>query len=1013
MPNTTYIELKINNQIADIGDVDELGITMTEMLSDPEEWESKQGSDDLELTLPSTDNNDKIFNTFYNPQIEDTSAREGSISSLTITTPGFSYAIGNQLYINGGIPLAIFVVDTISGGGGILTGHIIFGGAGFAVGSLTFTTTITGVGTSCTVTIDSIENIQKSFRNLMFFTLSVNSVIIMKGKLQLENAIITDKPQGYEVSLISGNGDWIIDMQNVTLWDCLNTTPHTFDVSTIETSWKSIGFGGYDSDEFHDFVYAPIRYRQPFGNSDDTVNIYHLRPSISIYWIIIRAFRLFGYSVNSDFFSSSYFRRLVLPWVWGDFYDINSQLTDGLAFKVVGDINDVFINEPPPTTGFSGVKFWTGSTSGTTSPSPNGSSWWDISVSSGLTPGGGTILPTGGEYIFTGNIHADNHFRMNDVIPPNGFDNFGLFSFDDTTGIMRWDYNPPSSISNFFGTNITANFELSLLLVMTEHVGGNAMTALEIKHYFPTRGLPTTTNNYSIMPSGGCIVGATHYPDASGYPITPTIYKFSVSGIWQGDYLEFRIRALEDGGGTGGAVFFISQAGFLNVNPSSLGANPWQWNPTTERWENINGTETDNIWQREFSYLKMTGLQLELGNQVHFQWYDAFRNYMFFDMLRGLIEMFDLEIKTNPIDKTVTIEPFSDTKVSIYDQFGTITGIQAIVGFCQTQRILDYSNKLDISQKSYLNLFKNYERQIDFSLKQDGSDGGQNIFSARNKGTYLNNVIKPILNNTSIENGIIASIPGASRFMLCNRFSKGNKQKTNSFFSATMHYKHESWKGLDASPSSPAPQLITIFPENINDSSASAVTQIFEPKIAFYRGLSDPASWGHWRWVGDPLSPYTEPTSITFPLPFLFSVSYMFEGELDPVLTYSDQLINGNVVNGLMKKYFLSRLAIMNNGQLYKPYLRLNLNDITNWNHRECIIINGSLYAFLGFENYKPLSDESCVCTLWKFVRPIQSDVDSCYPSNDSILNNPASLVQYDLKYNQLLLFSTDIPQSF
>lgn len=911
MPQTKTLNIVINNQTVDIGSIEQLGLKINYGLEAPENWEAKQGATANNLQLPATRQNDQIFNTYWNPEVED-------------LTPG------------------------------------------------------------------------GSMRNLMPASVSVNGVIMMRGISTLTEAARTDKPEGYQVNLIGGTGSWAIDAQNITLWDCVNPNSHTFDVATVEASWTNYGL-----DEFNDYVYAPVRYRQPFGENDNKVNIYALRPSLSIYWMLIRGFRQLGYTVQSDFFNSPKFRRFVMPWTWGNFYDINTQVTDGLAFEVAGDITDMAINEPPPATG-TAPKFWMGSGWVLVgyNPTPNGSIW-EGTISSGLNSIG-VIQPTGGAYIHTGNLNPDNHFRMNDTTPPNGFDNFGLYSFDDSTGTMQWTYNPPEPLAAFIGNNITARFTLSLLLFMNIGSGTQAMTALEITHVFAS-GAPDVVTTSSIMPRGGSITGGsgTFYPAGVFLMPSPaTVYQFSVPNISKGDVLKFRLRALHNGSAFNTGVV-VAQAGYLNVNPLSTGANPWQYNPITQRWADIYNGSTDNQWQAEYSYLKMDGLQLELGGNVNLQQYDAFRNYPFLDLLGGMIDAFDLSIQTDQINKVVTIEPTHGTEWND----GTPIG-----GYFDTGKVLDYTQKLDLNGGDRQMLFNQSERQIDFSFKQDGSDGGQNILSARYKGLNINKVIKGRVNGAGrIDNGLVAAVPGAARYMFdSNRFLQGNKQKGNRFFSACTHYRHEKWKGLSGT----APQLICIIPENINDSSASAVSQTFEPKIAYYKGYDNTLAWfndyGGWVWEGDPANPNVSPIR---GLPYMFAVNYGVGGENDVMLSYSDQLINGVVAKGLLRTFFLKRLAIMNNGQMMERSMRLNLNDICNWTHREPLKIYNSLYALINIEGYNPLSDAGCVCTMWKIVSPTQSDVDRCYPSQNTILTNPAILTNpYDLKYSPLMLFYTDIP---
>ena len=320
--------------------------------------------------------------------------------------------------------------------------------------------------------------------------------------------------------------------------------------------------------------------------------------------------------------------------------------------------------------------------------------------------------------------------------------------------------------------------------------------------------------------------------------------------------------------------------------------------------------------------------------------------------------------------------------------------------------------KQDVGKENVVNLFSDLERQQDFQFKQDGSDGGQNIYAARYKGIYLNNTITNRINNTNIENGIIAGMPGAARYMFPERFRKGNRQMINRFFSATMHYNHMAWKSI----SGVAPQLIAIIPENINDSSASAVSATFEPKIAFYKGVVAKADYGGWRWIGDPngggfgVPTYAYPASEAFDLPFMFSVNYGHLGEQDPVLSYCPQRINTNDVPGLMQTYFLKRLAIMRHGKQYRPWTRLGVSDFTDWLHRNVLILGNGLYYLMEIGGFNPLSDNAAQCTMWKVAYPDADDLANCYPSTAS-MNGDASLGQFDLRYAPLLLYPTDIPQ--
>lgn len=904
MPSTHNLQIKIDKQELEIGELANTGISMSYTLEDPEHFEQKKASMVLGMTVPATPVNDRIFNTFHNPAVEDLTA------DLVYSKPR-----------------------------------------------------------SCSVIVNGID--------------------LLTGRALLEQASHFRMPGGYTFSSYGQNGDWSIDAKDVTIWDCLSDTPHTFDVATIEDSWTL-----FDSDEDHDFSYVPVRYRQPFGANDDEVNIYHLRPSLSIYWLLTRFFRLLGYRIDSQFMNTeNYFRRMVMPWTHGDFFDLNSQLLEAVLFKAAGPIG------ASPTLGFPapiGIAEWIFFSGLALNPHPaldiDNTGWqpWNNGIGLGHTDApslAAGYIKSLVEHDSGGNIFYQN-FRLNNTNTPNGFDNFSLYSFDEATGIMYYTFQPPAELEAYIGGSLGINFAMNLIC-KTFCSSGGSYTRIKIE-WAINGGASTLEEILELTCGAGDIKGSLLYP---------TVHNFSIPGVAIGDVISMRLKYESDDIEDDNIILLSSC--YVNVNPSATGANPWAYDFTTQKWKNLTYNASTTQWQPAFSSLQAVSLSIDLGDSVDFKLFDKFRSYKALDLLRGTIDAFNLSLQTDPINKVVTIEPTHDYVLPD----GTV-----MPGYFKPER-LDWTGKQDVNKENILQLFSDSERQYDFAFKGDGSDGGQNIYAARNKAIYLNNKVINPRNDTNLENGILSGIPGASRYMFPERFKQGTRQMTNRFFSATMHYNHTAWKGL-SDPSYPAPQLITIIPENINDSSASAVTQTFEPKIAFYKGNYgiDPAVYGGWKWIGDPADPYTGATVTSFNLPLMFSVFYGYNGETEPVLSYGDQMINGNVVAGLMKSYFLKRMATMRAGKLYKAWMNLNLGDMIDLEHRNTIIIDGTLYHLIGIENYNPLSDSSALCTLWKATDPDQRDIDSCFPSADS-LGGATILTQFDLKYGKLLLFNTDIPQ--
>lgn len=338
--------------------------------------------------------------------------------------------------------------------------------------------------------------------------------------------------------------------------------------------------------------------------------------------------------------------------------------------------------------------------------------------------------------------------------------------------------------------------------------------------------------------------------------------------------------------------------------------------------------------------------------------YPKFKNYKWLDLLRGEIDTFDLSIQTDPIRKEVYIEP-----THAYEINGTI-----YPGY-YNRRQLEWSQKVDISKESELELFSDYERELIFKFQDDTNDGGLKKIQDRNQ-----------------------TIIGMAKYVLPGRFKSEVKEKENRFYSPVMHRDYQNFKYITGI----APQLITIVPENISNTSNDASENVYNPKRAWYKGIV--SGVGGWKFEG-----------ITYEnIPFMFAVNYKPGGETDPVLSYADQLIGGVIAKGLMKKFFLQRLAIFRHGRRYSPiYVMLNNYDITNFLHRESIIIENIEYLLTGIREYDPIDPESTACNMWMFIPMSERDRDNSYPSIASIqtgVNNPM-----DVKYWPHVLLTSDV----
>jgi hypothetical protein len=342
--------------------------------------------------------------------------------------------------------------------------------------------------------------------------------------------------------------------------------------------------------------------------------------------------------------------------------------------------------------------------------------------------------------------------------------------------------------------------------------------------------------------------------------------------------------------------------------------------------------------------------------------YPKFKTYKWMDLLRGEVDFFDLSIQTDPIKKEVYIEPTHG-----YDINGT-----PYSGYYNRKQI-DWSQKVNLSEENELTLFSDYERELVFKFQDDTNDGGLKKVQDRNQATI-----------------------GLGKYVLPERYKSEKKERENRFYSPVMHYENRKFQYVTGV----APQLIALIPENISNTSASESENTYNPKRVWYKG--NVTGYGGWRFNGINYST----------LPYMFAVNYKAGGEHDPVLSYSDQLIGGVIAIGLLKKFFLQRMAILRNGRRYQPInIKLNNYDVGNFLHRESIIIENLEYLLTSIQAYNPMeSDESTACNMWMFLPVSVKDANNTYPSIQSIRNSGAS-GSFDVKYWPHLLLTSDIPK--
>lgn len=729
----------------------------------------------------------------------------------------------------------------------------------------------------------------------------LGSTPLLTGQALLQSGTSGGRADSYRFTILGDNGDWLTQMQDLTLYDCLPTNQHLLALYQsgnrygIEDTWF---FDGYD--ESKSWVYAPVRYAQAFADLDLNMRIVQMRPSLFIYWMIARAFKRYGYGISSSFMDSAFFRRIVMPWTFGNFLGINTKLSELLKFRVAGDTSQ-------PTNQIQ-------------------SAYYFYDNSNVKRSGNFIVKPEPG-----GNVPTNvKNFSLNNTTATGAYDNNGNYSRDDANGIWKWTYKTANGtnfgkITAYFGVavqgEVIARANSSTTLYCDVFKNG---TLVQTQVIFDAQATGPTSD----VRDGGLFSSST----------PPKQFNFSVSGLQVGDTVAIQFRVVWSKSTFGTCSFFM-----YGAYSDGLG-----WALTT---------------------FELFRIEIEPGGIVDWSNFNQFKDYKFLDFLRGILDTFDLVPKTDALTKTVTIEP----------SYGGQVGNTTFAGYFLPQR-RDWSAKLDLSQPNEVASYTDPVRDYLFQMQEDNQDGGAQILQKR----YNRQV-------------------GVAKFRFSSRFKEGKQTFENRFFSPVMHLRKTEWTNLPGGYGR-TPQIIAIVPEKISDTSSSEQEPAFSPKLAYYKGYiqsTQASGVGVFRMNGYTYSGY----------PYMFAVNYQPGGENDIALTYNDQLINGQVVAGLLRRFFLQRLAIQDNGVIYRPWLLLNARDVTDPLQRTRISIRGTQYVLTNIDRWDPLRPVSCQASMWKFVPVELKHRLQVYPSDGSVRGQLNPVPSVDLGYQPDIIFNSDLPK--
>jgi len=287
------------------------------------------------------------------------------------------------------------------------------------------------------------------------------------------------------------------------------------------------------------------------------------------------------------------------------------------------------------------------------------------------------------------------------------------------------------------------------------------------------------------------------------------------------------------------------------------------------------------------------------------------------EFIQGLAHLFNLVFDTDPLARTITIEPmfgWSDSGGNSVDGY--------YLGFDEA---VDYSSKTQQHLEIKTEFLSNYNQELFWKYKDDSSDG---ILKERKDKT--------------------GHIYGGYKHLLYKRFQKGTKIYTNPHFAPTyMGYRIIGTQKL----------LVPLIMEQMT-SGYDTPSYKCEPRILYYQ-YSDHDSYfagstgsKHYEWkLVDSL--YGLSYNYNTDCPRVFSVDV--DGEINFSLNFDDMFVlDGGKSYGLFKRYWSKVPPLINEGVKASAMVKYVEIDNLNMNFRKLWYLQDVYWIVNRIIDYKP-----------------------------------------------------------
>lgn len=167
----------------------------------------------------------------------------------------------------------------------------------------------------------------------------VDGIPVFIGTAQIDKAGITKLSSYYEVLFLSDNSNWIEQMRDVGM----DTIEMDYDIDYKASNVMGSYISNSNSRDggFTFFLPKVAKWQKV-----KQIQVDELYPAIFLEWIFYKAFANIGYTIQSNFLGTEYFRKLIIP-ILARNYDtkaLKKAITCKLSAPVMGPVSSTFLN---------------------------------------------------------------------------------------------------------------------------------------------------------------------------------------------------------------------------------------------------------------------------------------------------------------------------------------------------------------------------------------------------------------------------------------------------------------------------------------------------------------------------------------------------------------------------------------------------------------------------------------------------------------------------------------------